>query len=91
MGDIDFFSHTGSDGLQASDRVTNAGYQWRAMGENIAAGQRYMAEVISGWLDSPGHCENIMSPAFTELGAGVYFVDGSSYPIYWTQVFARPR
>jgi uncharacterized protein YkwD len=91
MGDINFFSHTGSNGLEVSHRVTNAGYVWNAVGENIAAGQRTLAAVMDGWLDSPGHCSNIMSPAYTEFGAGVYFVDGSIYPLYWTQVFARPR
>jgi len=91
MGDVNFFSHTGSNGLEARDRITNAGYVWNAMGENIAAGQRTVAEVMDGWLASSGHCSNIMSSSFTEFGAGVYFVDGSIYPIYWTQAFARPR
>lgn len=28
MGDHNFFSHTGSDGLGPADRITNAGYEW---------------------------------------------------------------
>ena len=45
-----FFSHTGSNGLGAVDRVEATGYVWRAVGENIAAGQLDVAEVIrDGW------------------------------------------
>jgi len=91
MGDYNFFSHTGSDGLTVGDRVTNAGYDWSAVGENIAAGQQTIDIVMAAWLDSPGHCANIMNPVYTEFGAASYRVDGSDYPIYWTQVFARPR
>jgi uncharacterized protein YkwD len=91
MGDYNFFSHTGSDGLTVGDRVVNGGYDWSAVGENIAAGQQTIDIVMAAWLDSPGHCANIMDSAYTEFGAASYSVNGSDYPIYWTQVFARPR
>jgi uncharacterized protein YkwD len=91
MGDHNFFSHTGSDGLSVGNRVTNAGYDWSAVGENIAAGQPTIDVVMNAWLDSPGHCANIMSPSYSEFGATSYAVSGSDYPIYWTQVFAKPR
>jgi len=91
MGDVNFFSHTGSDGLSVGDRVTNAGYNWSAVGENIAAGQPTIDVVMKAWLDSPGHCANIMSASYMEIGAASYAVSGSDYPIYWTQDFARPR
>jgi uncharacterized protein YkwD len=91
MGDHNFFNHTGSDGLTVDGRVTNEGYDWSALGENIAAGQQTIDIVMAAWLDSPGHCANIMHSVYTEFGAGSYNVDGSDYPIYWTQVFAKPR
>jgi uncharacterized protein YkwD len=91
MGDVNFFSHTGSDGLSVGDRVTNAGYVWTSVGENIAAGQPTIDAVMNAWLGSPGHCANIMSPTYTEIGATSYTVSGSDYSIYWTQDFARPR
>jgi uncharacterized protein YkwD len=90
MGDYNFFSHTGSDGLMVGDRVTNAGYDWSSVGENIAAGYQTIDSVMAAWLESPGHCANIMEPGYSELGAANYAVEGSDYPIYWTQVFARP-
>jgi uncharacterized protein YkwD len=91
MGDYNFFSHTGSDGLTVGDRVRNAGYDWSAVGENIAAGQQTIDTVMAAWLDSPGHCANIMRPLYMEFGMASYSVAGSDYRIYWTQVFARPR
>ena len=91
MGDINFFSHTGSDGLTVGDRVRNAGYDWAAVGENIAAGYQTIDTVMTAWLESPGHCANIMNSVYTEIGAASYSSSGSDYSIYWTQVFARPR
>ena len=77
-------SHTGSGGSDAGDRLLAEGYDWYAYGENIAEGYTTEDEVIAAWLNSEGHCENIMSPEFEEMGVGV---SGR----YWTQVFASPR
>ena len=68
MADNDYFSHTGLDGSSPGDRITAAGYQWRTYGENIAAGYSNADDVINAWLNSPGHCANIMNPNFTEIG-----------------------
>lgn len=87
-----FFSHTGSDGSSAGQRITAAGYAWRAWGENIAAGQASVASVMAGWMASPGHCANLMNPGFRELGvACVKGGAGSSFSTYWTMELATPR
>ncbi|ELR66095.1 hypothetical protein C942_00423 [Photobacterium marinum] len=92
MANYNFFSHTGLDGTQPADRVTAQGYDWRAVGENIAAGQKDIDAVMTAWLNSPGHCKNIMSANYTQIGvASVLGSSGSQYSIYWTQNFARPR
>lgn len=87
-----YFSHQGKDGREVGARAEQAGYRWRRVGENIAAGQETPEQVVQGWLDSPGHCANIMSPDFTEMGAG-YAVNAArdTARAYWTQVFATPR
>jgi len=82
MGGHNFFSHTGSDGLSPSQRVTNAGYSWRTTGENIAAGITSADEVIDGWLPSPEHCANIMNDRYTEVGAARYYNDSTDYRYY---------
>lgn len=85
MGMNDFFSHTGSDGSSAGDRITAQGYTWSTYGENIARGQNSPEAVMQSWLNSPGHCANIMNGNFTAFGAGFY-ANGN----YWVQVFAKP-
>lgn len=87
MVSFNFFDHTGSDGLGVSDRAESAGYSWRAIGENIAAGQSDVEQVHEGWLDSPGHCRNIMSSLFTEVGAACITSDDVDFQSYWVVVF----
>lgn len=87
-----YFSHRGKDGSQAADRALRAGYAWRRVGENIAFGQRSPREAVEGWLDSPGHCANIMNRDYTEMGAAYGVTpERQAGVIYWTQVFGAPR
>ncbi|MCM3809759.1 CAP domain-containing protein [Streptomyces sp. DR7-3] len=81
----DFYSHTGPEGHQPWDRARVAGATHRGIGENIACGQRSPAEVVRGWMDSPGHRANILKPDFTHIGVG--HATGSRAGTYWTQVF----
>ena len=91
MGQNDYFSHYSQDGTDAGQRMQAAGYAPRALGENIAAGQTSPQEVVDGWVDSDGHCANIMQSAFTELGVG-YYEQGSGWTgaRMWTQNFGTP-
>lgn len=86
-----YFSHTGRDGSTVDDRASRAGYAWRAIGENIAAGQMQADAAVQGWLNSPGHCANLMAPAYTEMGAAFAVNTNSSAGIYWVQVFGATR
>jgi uncharacterized protein YkwD len=86
-----FFEHRGSDGSMPADRATKAGYKWVAVAENIAQGAADAETVVQGWLDSPGHCVNIMGERYSEMGLA-YFVDEKNKgEIYWVQVFGLPR
>ncbi len=91
MARHDMLEHTGSDGSQPDQRVTRAGYKWRATGENIASGPTTPEEVMTGWLASPGHCENLMSPRFTEMGIAWVVDPKSQSGVYWAQVFGARR
>ena len=91
MADNDFHAHVSPvDGSDPGDRITAVGYSPRAWGENIAAGYPDEEAVVEAWLGSPGHCLNIMSGAFTELGAARVTNPASTYGIYWTQNFGDP-
>jgi hypothetical protein len=92
MGVRNFFDHDSPDGPLGDtpwERMDNSGYPNRAAGENIAAGQRTPADVVQGWMDSDGHCVNIMNDRSTEIGIGYAHVPGSRYTMYWTQNFGR--
>lgn len=91
MATHNFFSHTGSDGSSGSTRVSEAGYRWRTVGENIAAGRELAAETLNDWLESPGHCRNIMNPSFTEVAVVCSEENDSDFTRYWTNVLAAPR
>ncbi|UCD80997.1 MAG: CAP domain-containing protein [Desulfobacterales bacterium] len=91
MAKNDFFDHTGSNGKTVVERVNSIGYGWRAVGENIFAGHESSDDVVAGWLASAGHCQNIMSPGFTEIGAACFCNPDSDYGTYWTLVLASPK
>jgi uncharacterized protein YkwD len=90
MARLRYFSHVEKNGSVVGDRARKAGYAWRTIGENIASGQRTAQEAVDGWLDSPGHCANIMNAAFAEMGIG-YAVNPQRGTLYWTQVLGRAR
>ena len=86
-----YFSHSGRDGSDPAQRVERAGYNYRATGENIAAGQMKPEDAVAGWIKNPGHCANLMNPAFTEMGVAFAVDPGSEMGVYWTQAFGAPR
>jgi uncharacterized protein YkwD len=80
-----FYAHTSPDGSEPWHRAAAAGSTRRSIGENIACGQRSAAEVVRGWMNSPGHRANILKPGFTHIGIG--FAGGGTAGTYWTQLF----
>ena len=89
MAAHDHFQHEGTDGSKPSERLTRVGYQWRSAAENIALGPTTARQVMEGWLASPGHCANIMSPRSTQMGLAYTTTPGGG-DIYWAQEFAAP-
>jgi uncharacterized protein YkwD len=82
-----YFAHDTPDGVSVGTRVTNAGYRWSAVGENIAKGQQDAAAVMQAWMNSPGHRANILNCRFTNIGIGLARQDQT--PL-WTQDFGTP-
>jgi uncharacterized protein YkwD len=71
-----FFEHVNPDGVDPQTRIASAGYippgGWT--GENIAWGNGALvspASIMDDWMHSPGHRENILRPAFREVGIGI--------------------
>lgn len=96
MAKENYFDHADENGCTSSCRVTNAGYAWRAVGENlflIKSSYRYSANeasaiIVQGWMGSDGHRHNIENKDFTVEGIGVVVLGDA---IYATEVLARPR
>jgi uncharacterized protein YkwD len=92
MAEHDSFDHRGHDGSAPAQRIARAGFgDLRTAGENIAAGAMTPGEVAQGWLESPGHCENIMDARFTRIGIAFAENLRTRSAIFWTQDFAAHR
>lgn len=84
MSKNNYFSHTSPTLGSPFDQMKAKGIQYKAAAENIAMGQKTAAEVVKGWMESPGHRANIMNGNFTHIGIG-YDANGN----YWTQQFIQ--
>ena len=80
MSQNNYFSHTSPSGGNAGTRIAAVGYRWTAYGENIAMGYNDERTVVTGWINSPGHCKNIMNKNYKEMGV-------AKVNSYWTQAF----
>jgi uncharacterized protein YkwD len=89
MARRNYFAHQGRDGKSPRDRVVREGYKLRLTGENIAFGPETAAEVVEGWLGSPGHCANIMDPRFRDMGVAVALGSKRGH-FYWVQELGLP-
>ncbi len=93
----DKFSHT-ADGKQPSQRVSEHGYAWCVVAENIAweynsdgfTTERLARELVEGWKHSPEHRRNLLDPDVTEIGVAVAFGKASGR-YYGVQDFGRPK
>ena len=95
MAEKNFFSHVGLDGSTFADRIRAQGFRGGYLAENIAAGQRTAAEVVSVWMRSKGHRANILNCRYTVTGialeqqANDQPVSGHSgaFSTYWVNTF----
>ena len=81
------FSHTRPDGRYFSTVLKDHGISYNYAGENIAWGQKSPEEVVTAWMNSPGHRANILNKSFTKLGVG--YQQNSKGVNYFTQLFTN--
>ena len=72
------FSHTRPDGSSCFT------VSKQLHGENIAKGYTSVDKVVEGWMNSPGHKENILRKDFKRTAIGYY---KNSSDTYWCQGF----
>lgn len=98
MAERGYFSHVSPEGDTPGDRLA----EWypsdcRAVGENLAVvgttgasdAEDVATRIVDGWMDSPGHRDNVLTPAWDSQGIGVYIDDSGR--AYATQKFCDDR
>lgn len=85
----DRIDHVGEAARSLRLRLADAGYAMKSAGENLAGGPETLDEVIATWLASPGHCENLMWPSFSEAGLACVTGPGQLQR-YWVLHLAEP-
>jgi uncharacterized protein YkwD len=74
-----FFDHVSPSGETLTERIREdtrylAGARGWEIGENLAWGtgvRATPAQIVAGWMRSPGHRQNILHAGFREMGLGV--------------------
>lgn len=90
MAEDRFFSHTDMEGRTVRQRVSEAGIRWSTLGENLAYSNGYINPVAAsmrGWMDSPGHRDNILDSNFNRTAVGVWISDNGT--VYFTEIFLK--
>jgi uncharacterized protein YkwD len=90
MARSNLVSHTSLDSRELRNRIIEAGYLFERAGENIAAGQNSVANVVAAWEKSPPHCSTLMAPELQDVGVACVHKKVSFYKYYWTMDLARP-
>lgn len=91
MAQHNYFEHVDPAGHTPADRVRAVGYRETLVGENIAYGPASAEEVVQGWLNSPGHCANIMDNRFKEMGLAYAAGQVGRRGLYWVMELAEPK
>ena len=68
-----YFGHISPEGEAVGDLAKRTGYEFIAIGENLALGDFENDEkLLEAWMQSEGHRENILSSQYQEIGIAVW-------------------
>jgi uncharacterized protein YkwD len=77
-----------ADGKATLDRLKALGYRFSAMGENTGYGHERPEDVVTTWMGSNLHRDNLLSSRFTQVGLGAAkSADGTWF---YVAIFASP-
>ena len=76
MEDQGYWAHEAPDGRSPFTWLESNGYLFRYAGENLATGFDTTELLVAGWMESPGHRANILSPHFEDCGIAI--IDGQT-------------
>lgn len=72
-----------------TSRLNDAGFRKNIAVENVSAGYDTMAEVFSGWRNSPPHNANLLAPRMTRMGIAAAYNPHTRYKVFWAMVMAN--
>lgn len=88
MVTLNYFDHHSPTYGSPFEMMKSYGIDYRAAAENIAFGQSSAEEVVTGWMNSPGHRANILNDSFSHIAIGV--AENQDRRLYFVQLFLRP-
>ena len=74
MEELGYWAHESPDGRSPFTWLAPHGYEIHYAGENLATGFETTELLLDGWMESPGHRDNILSPHFEDCGIAI--IDG---------------
>lgn len=91
MADKSYFSHVSPiDGKKWSGFIKESGYAYQEAGENLANGYDNVESMVSAWMNSPTHRDNILNSNFVETGLAIEYGTLNEFPtIFVAQTFGR--
>lgn len=67
-----YFAHVAPDGTDVTTVTKQVGYDYLAIGENLALGNfADDKDLVEAWMNSPGHRANILNEKYEEIGVAV--------------------
>jgi hypothetical protein len=92
MAQNEYFAHYSPSGISPWHWFTKVGYEYQKAGENLAVNFKDSKDVVTAWMNSPTHKENIIKEGYTEIGIGT--AEGmhkGKKATYVVQLFASPK
>ena len=93
MARLDRMSHRDSQNRGLAERLRAQGYRYSIAVENLGVGYASLDDVVDAWLESEGHCENLMNGTVREFGMACIDAGTTGAPEerrYWTLVLGAP-
>jgi hypothetical protein len=87
-----YWAHVAPDGTEPWDFILGEGYDYVYAGENLAKNFGNSKDVVSAWMNSPSHKQNLMNQNYTDVGYAVVngVLNGYESTIV-VQMFGKPR
>jgi hypothetical protein len=66
-----YWAHVGPEGETPWDFIISSGYKYTVAGENLAKNFQDSNSVVTAWMNSPSHRDNLLKPTYREIGFAV--------------------